>query len=90
MGTSNHVTVIISPGWSPTSSFITYPLTNNNPSPTQVKANLSIIKKMLQDGADIHACDDQGQNIMHEIARYHDAEICYFFLKHNVNPNLGW
>ena len=45
---------------------------------------------MLQEGADIHACDDQGQNIMHEIARYHDAEICYFFLKHNVNPNLGW
>ncbi|XP_063682069.1 transient receptor potential cation channel subfamily A member 1-like isoform X2 [Bolinopsis microptera] len=53
-----------------------------------VKANLSMIKKMIQDGADIHACDDQGQNIMHEVARYHDAEICYFFLKHNVNLNL--
>lgn len=44
---------------------------------------------MIDEGADVHACDDQGQNVMHEIARHHGAEICYFFLDYKVNINLG-
>jgi hypothetical protein len=55
----------------------------------QVKADLATVKRMIQEGADVHACDDQGQNIMHEVARYHGPEICYFFLKCKVNINLG-
>ena len=52
-------------------------------------ADLTVIKEMIKNGADPHACDDQGQNIMHEIARYHTAEICYFFLEYKININLG-
>ena len=52
-------------------------------------ADLYVIKKLLKNGADPHACDDGGQNMMHEIARYHRAEICYFFLEYKININLG-
>ena len=50
---------------------------------------MTLVKQMIQSGANVHALDDLGQNIMHEIARYHQAEICYFFLKCKVNINLG-
>ncbi|XP_063682089.1 transient receptor potential cation channel subfamily V member 5-like [Bolinopsis microptera] len=53
-----------------------------------VTADLYVIKKLLKNGADPHACDDGGQNMMHEIARYHRAEICYFFLEYKININL--
>jgi ankyrin repeat protein len=56
----------------------------------QVTADLSVIKEMIEKGADPHACDDLGQNIMHEIARYHGAAICYFFLEHKININAGY
>ena len=52
-------------------------------------ADLPAIKEMIKNGSDPHACDDHGQNIMHEIARYHGAEICYFFLEYKININLG-
>ena len=55
----------------------------------KVHVNMTAVKQMIQGGADVHACDDLGQNIMHEIARYHQADICYFFLKCKVNINLG-
>ncbi|KAL5253746.1 hypothetical protein ACHWQZ_G013497 [Mnemiopsis leidyi] len=54
----------------------------------KLTADLTVIKEMIKNGADPHACDDQGQNIMHEIARYHTAEICYFFLEYKININL--
>ena len=47
------------------------------------------ITQLIDDGADVHACDDIGQNLMHEIARYHGAEVCFFFLNYSVNINLG-
>ena len=54
-----------------------------------VQVEMNIVKQMIQAGADIHACDDLGQNLMHEIARYHQAEVCYFFLKCKIDINLG-
>ena len=55
----------------------------------QVKVDMGEVKRMMQAGADAHACDDLGQNIMHEIARYHQAETCDFFLKCQVDINLA-
>ena len=55
----------------------------------QVKADMSLVKKMIAEGADVHACDDMGQNLMHEVARYHGAEMCYFLLSCKININLG-
>ncbi|KAL5253744.1 hypothetical protein ACHWQZ_G013496 [Mnemiopsis leidyi] len=54
----------------------------------QVKADMSVVKKMIAEGADVHACDDMGQNLMHEVARYHGAEMCYFLLSCKININL--
>ena len=50
---------------------------------------MGMIKQLIAAGADVHACDDIGQNLMHEIARYHGAEVCFFFLNYSVNINLG-
>ena len=55
----------------------------------KVKADMSLVKKMIAEGADVHACDDMGQNLMHEVARYHGAEMCYFLLSCKININLG-
>ena len=54
----------------------------------RIQVNIKLVKQMIKAGADVHYCDDMGQNIMHEIARHHQGEICYFFLRCNVNINL--
>ena len=54
-----------------------------------IKPDISTIEELIGAGADVHACDDVGQNLMHEIARYHGAEVGVFFLNYSVNINLG-
>ena len=56
---------------------------------TQVKADVDHINKLIENGADVHATDDVGQNLMHEVARYHTPEICFLFLKFDINIQLG-
>ena len=51
--------------------------------------DIEYVKELIDNGADVHATDDIGQNLMHEIARCHTDEVAQFFLKYDININLG-